>query len=232
VAIDLHKKAEKVGINLKNKGISNPPILRVGAAWDISGSARGMYYDGEMQEALNHVLGLAMAFDPTQKLDNFVFDDQHAQLPAPATPGNFTTYIEDQVLNEKEIRKWGGTCYAGVVHEMQNHYFGKHHGLLNLFHKKKKADHLPALCFLFTDGENSDHGEAREAFERATDYPVFFCLVGIGAGHSFRFLRQMESGESDCEFVNLNNLRISDDELYEKIVSPKLVNWLKLHPER
>jgi hypothetical protein len=233
MSIDLHKKAEKVGINLKKKGISNPPMLRVGAAWDISGSARNMYYDGEMQEAMNHVLGIAMAFDPTHKLDNFVFDDGHAQLDVPATPENYTTYIQDQVLNETKIKKWGSTKYAGVVHQMQDHYFGQHHSLFGFFHKKKpKSEHIPALCFLFTDGANDDddHEPAARAFERASDYPVFFCLVGIGNGGGFPFLRRLERTESDCEFVKLTDIRISDDDLYEKIVSPKLVNWLRTHP--
>ncbi len=232
MAIDLHKKVEKAGIILKKQGIGNPPVLRVGAAWDISGSARSMYYDGEMQEAMNHVLGIAMAFDPSHQLDNFVFDDKHAQLPVPATPKNFETYIHDQVLNEDKIRKWGTTCYAGVIHQMQDHYFGKHHSLLGMFHKKKeKIDHLPALCFMFTDGANNmeDHEPARRAFERAAGYPVFFCLVGIGHGGGFPFLREMESSESDCEFVNLSDIRISDEDLYNKIVSPKLIRWLQTY---
>jgi hypothetical protein len=183
-----------------------------------------------MQEAMNHVLGIAIKLDPTGKLDNFVFDDEHAQLPVPATSYNFETYIADQVLNEDKIRKWGGTCYAGVTHEMQNHYFGRRGGFLGFFQKKKsKQDYLPALCFIFTDGENSDHSEAQEAFERARDFPIFFCLVGIGP-HAFSFLKRMERQESDVEFVNLSNMRISDDELYNKIVSPKLVNWLRQHP--
>lgn len=232
MAIDLHKKAEKAGIILKKQGIINPPNMRVGAAWDISGSAQTMYYDGEMQEAMNHVLGIAMAFDPSHRLDNFVFDNRHAQLPVPATPQNYMNYINEQVLTEDKIEKWGSTRYAGVIHQMQDHYFGKHNGLLSFFHKKSKAEQTPALCFMFTDGANDydDHEPAAEAFERASAYPVFFCLVGIGHGGGFPFLREMERSESDCEFINLSNIRISDDELYAKIVSPKLVNWLKRHP--
>jgi hypothetical protein len=231
MGIDLHKRAESAGIVLKKRGVAQTPPMRVGAAWDISGSAQGMYYDGTMQTALDRVLGFAMNIDPSHRLDNFVFDDRHAQLPLPATPNNYKTYIRDQVLTEDKIRKWGSTCYAGVIHQMQDHYFGRP-GMLSrlggLFHKSDLTAKIPALAFLFTDGDNDsdDYEPAREAFERASNSPIFFCLVGIGR-HSFEFLREMEQREEDCEFVNLSNLNISDEELYQQIVSPKLVAWLK-----
>jgi hypothetical protein len=248
MSIDLHKKAERAGIILKKQGIATPPRLRVGLISDISGSMKEEYLDGHVQEAVNHVLGLAMAFDPSHTLDVFVFDDQYAQLPVPATPKNYQDYVRRQILTENEIPKWGSTEYAGVIHAFQDHYFGRderhsahwrpHHsigGMLGrMFHHNEPATpaqdpswrNIPVLGLLFTDGDNSDHRESEIAIQRSADFPIFWSLVGMGP-HGFRFLRQMDQEFDDVEFINMRNLRISDEELYSQLVSPKLTRWLK-----
>lgn len=248
MAVDLHKKAERAGIVLKKQGIASPPRLRVGLMMDISGSMRGLYNDGTVQEVVNHVLGLAMAFDPTHRLDVFVFDHKYAQLPSPATPDNFHDYVERQILTEDEIPKFGTTRYSGVIHAFQDHYFGldpKHQehrqhkpGLLGrLFHHQTGAEpqvdpslaKIPVLGLLITDGDNEDHRESEVAIRRSEDFNVFWSLVGVGE-HRFEFLRRMDREFEDSEFVDLEHLNISDEQLYAELVSPKLVQWLKGHP--
>lgn len=248
MAVDLHKKAERAGIVLKKQGIASPPRLRVGLMMDISGSMHSLYEEGIVQEVLNHVLGLAMAFDPTHKLDVFVFDDQYAQLPDPATPDNFHDYVRRKILTEDEIPKFGTTKYAGVIHAFQDHYFGhdpahqehlKHKpGLLSrLFHHGQepvvKVDpaiaKIPVLGLLITDGDNDDHRQSEIAIQRSADFPVFWSLVGVG-DQAFRFLKQIDREFDDSEFIDLEHLNISDDQLYAELVSPKLVRWLKSHP--
>jgi hypothetical protein len=250
MAVDLHKKAERAGIVLKKQGIANPPRLRVGLMMDISGSMHSLYEEGVVQEVLNHVLGLAMAFDPTHKLDVFVFDHQYAQLPDPATPDNFHDYVRRKILTEDEIPKFGTTKYAGVIHAFQDHYFGhdpahQEHlqhkpGLLSrLFHHGQepvvKIDpeiaKIPVLGLLITDGDNDDHRQSEVAIQRSADFPVFWSLVGVG-DQAFRFLKQIDREFDDSEFIDLEHLNISDDQLYAELVSPKLVRWLKSHPPR
>ncbi len=249
MAVDLHKKAERAGIVLKKQGISSPPRLRVGLMMDISGSMKHLYRNGTVQEVLNHVLGFAMTFDPTHRLDVFVFDDQHAQLPVPATPQNYHDYVNRQILTEDEIPKFGLTKYAGVMHQFQDHYFGEHpdhaehrrktHGFLGrLLHHEAPAQSsvfdaeamkLPVLGLLITDGDNDDHRQSETAIARSRPYPVFWSLVGVGE-QAFRFLRQMDREFDDAEFVDLEHLNIPDELLYAELVSPKLVRWLQQHP--
>ena len=248
MAVDLHKKAERAGIVLKKQGIASPPRLRVGLMMDISGSMRSLYEEGVVQEVLNHVLGLAMAFDPSHRLDVFVFDHQYAQLPDPATPDNFHDYVRRKILTEDEIPKFGTTKYAGVIHSFQDHYFGhdpahQEHlqhkpGLLSrLFHHGQegavKVDpniaKIPVLGLLITDGDNEDHRQSEVAIRRSADFPVFWSLVGVG-DHEFRFLKQIDREFDDSEFIDLEHLNISDEQLYSELVSPKLVRWLKGHP--
>ena len=247
MAVDLHKKAERAGIVLKKQGVANPPRLRVGLMMDISGSMRGLYSDGTVQEVLNHVLGLAMAFDPSHQLDVFVFDDQSAQLPVPATPQNYHDYVNRRILTEDEIPKFGSTKYAGVMHKFQDHYFGEHPdhrdhlehkpGLFSrLFHHDAPRPPLdpeyakiPVLGLLITDGDNEDHRPAEVAIKRSAPYPVFWSLVGVGR-HAFSFLKQMDREFPDAEFVDLEDLGLSDEALYGELVSAKLVRWLKQAP--
>ena len=89
---------------------------------------------------------------------------------------------------------------------------------------------IPVLGILITDGENSDPVTAERAITRSEDFPIFWCLVGVGH-HSFSFLKQMNRKHDDVEFVNLENLYISDEYLYSQLVSSKLTKWLKAHPE-
>ena len=247
MAVDLHKKAERAGIVLRKQGVANPPRLRVGLMMDISGSMRGLYTDGTVQEVINHVLGLAMAFDPSHRLDVFVFDDKSAQLPQPATPQNYHDYVDRQILTESEIPKFGTTKYAGVVHKFQDHYFGEHpdhrehrehaQGLFGrLFHPNAARPppdpeyaKIPVLGLLITDGDNDDHRASEIAIQRSAPYPVFWSLVGVGR-HAFGFLRQMDREFPDAEFVDLEHFNLSDEALYAELVSAKLVRWLKQHP--
>jgi hypothetical protein len=248
MAVDLHKKVERAGIVLKKQGVHVPPRLRVGLMMDISGSMRHLYLNGTVQEVLNHVLGFAMNFDPTHRLDVFVFDHKHAQLPVPATPQNYHDYVDRQILTEDEIPKFGLTKYAGVMHQFQDHYFGEHpdhtehrqkHGLLGrlLHHEKRppafdaEAMKLPVLGLLITDGDNDDHAESEVAVERSRPYPVFWSLVGVGE-QAFRFLRKIDREFDDAEFVDLEHLGIPDEALYAELVSPKLVRWLQRQPLR
>jgi hypothetical protein len=248
LSIHLHKKAERAGIALKKQGVANPPHVRVGLMMDISGSMKSLYQRGVVQEILNHVLGLAMNFDASHKLDVFVFDDKFAQLPVPATPANYHDYVKRQILTETEIPKFGTTKYAGVIHAFQDHFFGEHPehaehrakrpGFLGrLLHHERPAEvddavaSIPVLGLLITDGENEDHREAEIAIQRSAPYPVFWSLVGVGR-HDFRFLKQMNREFQDAEFVDIEHLEIPDDVLYAELVSDKLVRWLRQHPPR
>jgi hypothetical protein len=248
LAIDLHKKAERAGIVLKKQGVGITPYVRVGLMMDISGSMKSLYQRGVVQDILNHVLGLAMNFDPSHRLDVFVFDDKFAQLPVPATPTNYHDYVNRQILTETAIPKFGTTKYGEVIHAFQDHFFGEHpdhaehrvkrHGFLGrLLHHERPTEvdsalaGIPVLGLLITDGENEDHRAAEIAIQRSAPYPVFWSLVGVGR-HDFRFLKQMNREFPDAEFVDLEHLEIPDEVLYAELVSKKLVRWLSQHPPR
>lgn len=261
--VTLKKAQESAGIHLAKSGLdtSNMPNMRVGLCLDVSGSMHHDYRDGHVQDALTHLLGLAMHMDKSQKMDVFTFENDCAQCRYPATEQNYHNFIDEHIVNDNNVPKWGGTEYAGVMHLVYQHYFpdlqhlhtkdaarahvesGAHkkHGLFSgLFghhHPEPAAPapdlvappqtssiHVPTLIIFMTDGEANDEGEARMAVHAGTGLPLFWAFVGLD--HDSRFLRGL-SQESDAEFVHLaDGVRISDEQLYGNLISPKLVNWI------
>ncbi|MDA8153485.1 MAG: VWA domain-containing protein [Acidithiobacillus sp.] len=256
MAVDLHKSSEKAGIQLKKHGVdtSRLPNMRVGVCLDISGSMNEEYRDGHVQDALTHLLALAMHMDKSAKIDVFIFNHGAQQMPEPATLQNYAGYVDRYISDHVG----GGTDYAPVIHLTYQHYYpaldhlhsaasaARHvaslahhgHGLLgSLFghHKHDEppaaptvvnpADHDPVFMLFLTDGDNGDKEATRHAVHAATGLPLFWSFVGLA--HNSRFLEEL-SRETDAEFVHLEDgIRISDDDLYRQLISAKLGAWLR-----
>lgn len=256
MAVDLHKSSEKAGIQLKKHGVdtSRLPKMRVGVCLDVSGSMYNEYMDGHVQDALTHLLGMAMHMDPSQQVDVFIFDHGAKQIHTAATPSNYQDYVE-RFIHE---HVGGGTNYAPVIHLAYQHYYpaldhlhseegaARHvaslahhgHGMLGkLFgHHKHETppaapvlpnagDHDPVLMIFMTDGDCGDHNAARHAVHAAAGLPLFWTFVGLN--HDSAVLREL-AHETDAEFVLLEDgVRISDEDLYRQLITSKLANWLK-----
>jgi len=258
MAIDLHKSVEKAGIHLQKHGVDPRmlPTVRVGVCLDVSGSMRHEYTDGHVQNALTHLLALALHMDKSGRLDVFTFENEASQCREPATEQNYHDYVRRFILDDPSVDKWGGTDYAPVIHLAYQHYYPDlthlhtphaarahveslaHHGhgiLGKLFGHHHETpppppaqvnpqDHQPTLMLFLTDGECGDHSQTRHAIHAATGLPLFWAFVGLG--HDSSLLREL-AHETDAEFVNLEHIRVSDDELYSALISPKLTAWLK-----
>ncbi len=259
MSIDLHKSAEKAGIELKKKGvdIGALPNMRVGVCLDVSGSMRDEYRDGHVQDALTHLLGLAMHMDKTGKLDVFTFENEANQCREPATEDNYPNYVKRFILDDESVDKWGGTDYAPVIHLAYQHYYPslthlhtanaarQHveslahygHGLMGrLFghHKPEVAPDAPVTV------DPADHqptlmlfltdGECgdHEATRHAVHAATGLPLFWAFVGLGHESRLLKElSGETDAEFVNFEHIGVSDDVLYSVLISKKLSNWLR-----
>ncbi len=259
--IHLQKSRETAGIHLQKRGLdlSALPKVRVGVCLDASGSMDVEYRDGHVQDALTHLLGLALHM--TSSLDVFVFTEQAHQMPQPATEANYHDYIDRYVADHVG----GGTDYSPVIHKVYQHYFPglshlhsvesarehvlalahQGHGLLGkLFGHHRHdtpppapapvnpSDHDPVLMLFLTDGDcsYSDREPTRHAIHAAAGLPIFWSFVGLE--HDSDLLRQLAE-EADAEFVHLfDGVRISDDDLYRQLITPKLINWIKVQQGR
>lgn len=234
MAISLEKRAEKVGIVLAKRGITQVPAIRVGAAFDVSGSARGFYSSGVMQETSERLMGVAMKFDDNGELDVWSFSDRYAAAPV-ATKENYASYINESFMYHGGVRGtlWGGTEYGPVIEAAVEHYFPveKKSGFFGgLFGSKKDtsaATGEPAMLMLITDGANSDTAATSRILREAAGKPIYFMMVGVGPEHSFTFIDRMAQELPNVGFVNLNDLSISDDNLYEQLVSGEFATWVK-----
>lgn len=236
MSISLEKRAEKVGIVLAKRGLLAAPKTRVGVAVDVSGSARPFYRNGQMQETLDRLLAVATKFDDNGELDAWAFDNNVVVLPT-ITAEDEGTYVADKLVPAVD-GMWGGTSYAPTLEAAMKFYFGdsiasKVTGFFgSLFDKKQSTptptSNEPAMLLFITDGENNDRTDAANVLRQAAaNSPMYFNMVGIGPERQFGFLKDMADELPNVGFVSMSTLEMTDEELYERVVSQEFVDWIK-----
>ncbi|KVW39254.1 VWA domain-containing protein [Burkholderia ubonensis] len=246
--ITLEKRAAKVAIVLEKRQILKPPVVRVGAALDISGSAKALYKSGVIQETHDRILGIALKFDDNGEVDTWTFTEGFDRLPT-ATPDNYGAYITDFVLNG-DIDKWGGTQYAPVMHDIVDFFFrapeperkreAKRGFLSRLFGGADDAPappsapvsangHLPAWVLFVTDGQNpkNDRKRVRQLLAESQHYPLYWSLVGVGDPSEFGFLEEVADELPNVGFLHLESLDVSDEQIYEQLITQEFCDWVR-----
>lgn len=122
MSITLDKRAEKVGIILAKGGITKVPPVRVGLALDISGSAQGLYNSGIIQQTVDRLIPIAMKFDDNGELDMWSFSTGFDRLES-ASVSDEGSYVTEQILDNDDVNKWGGTEYGPVLEDMVGFWF-------------------------------------------------------------------------------------------------------------
>lgn len=145
MAVSLSKSHETAGIHLQKRGVDPQalPAIRVGVCLDTSGSMHGEYRDGHVQDALTHLLALAMHMDPQRRMDVFTFDDGASQCRYPITERNHQDFVREHILSDDHVSKWGGTVYGDAVHLVYRHYFPT---LPHLHDHESAREHLRGLA--------------------------------------------------------------------------------------
>jgi hypothetical protein len=230
--IDLKKKTR---IALDKRALPQPPHCRVGLCIDISGSMHNEYQDGLVQETVDRLLAIAGTFDDNGEMEVWTFNQGYSTPPV-ARAADFGSYVKKEILDNPKVDKWGGTNYAPVMNAVLDTYFRgasvvTSGGLFGLFKKTEqqspKDTHIPALCLFITDGDNSDAGEAERILRQAQKYQIYWQLIGIGNDTDFRFIKKMADDLPNAGFCHLPNLRVSDDAIYEALLTTELCDWLR-----
>ncbi len=236
MSIELTKKAEKVGILLTKKGITNAPTMRVGLAIDVSGSMdmgkTPLYSSGILQEAFNQMMGVAVKFDDNGELDVFEFNNSCRYIGT-CNPAEHANYIK------KHIRIGGGTNYGPIVESAGDFFFKgakketKSGGFLG-FGKKTivettgPVDNTPVLMIVLTDGEPSDAGQTLRLLEAHKSDNIYWHFVGINGNRgSFPTIAHLADALPNVGEVYLPRLDMSDDEIYEQLICDELVAWVR-----
>jgi hypothetical protein len=222
--VDLSKKAETFRVSLAKKDIVKAPTLRVGAAFDESTSMTDDIANGNLQSAFNQLMGVSIEFDDNGELDCLAFHHACRRLGV-ATPENFEDFVR------RRLRANGSTRYAPIVEETVSMFFESRRapGIRGLF-GGRDVDGSPALMMILTDGANDadDNGPLDRALALAQRHPVFFHFVGVGGTREkFPTIRRLAQTFPNVGEVYLPRFDMSDEQIYDQLVTDRLVGWLK-----
>ena len=118
---NLEKAVQQTRFILDKKGIDPKLKAQVAIVLDVSGSTRELFEGGDMQEAMQRTLPIAIQFDDNQELDVFTFHggmSSVTHIGDNATAANYSNYIQKKVLNDDLVSKWGGTDYSPVMWQL------------------------------------------------------------------------------------------------------------------
>lgn len=250
--IDLSKKAETIVLR---KGLGNQKA-RVALVLDASYSMEGLYKKGVVQRTAERLLALAMQFDDNGEAEVFVFGENNYEAE-PISSSNFYEYVDKEIYKKyglesstqyagviKRIAKkyypQADLSELGKSQKFLQNLQPK--GLLGRIFGKPEEDQTsldrgikstddPVFVLFITDGDNFDKDSAEKAIRAASHMGIFWQFVGVGRAN-FNFLEHLDNMDGryldNANFFQLNDLsRISDDELYERILN-EFPSWLQL----
>jgi hypothetical protein len=237
--IDLTKKATEV---VQKVGLGDQKA-KVAVAFDVSGSMSDRYRKGEVQEAVDRILALAVNFDDNRALDMFAFDTRGHSI-GEISEENFYQFINKNV----QPLVGGGTAYAPVMKMILASYGISIDGetapqpvvkkRFGFFGKKEEAPAKtenngpldePIFIIFVTDGENGDHQATEHVVREASKHGVFFKFVGIG-NERFYFLDKLDNLTGrlidNANFIKVNDIaNINEEDLYADLLK-EFPEWL------
>lgn len=241
MGISLEKRSQSVKIKLEKRNIREKITVRVGAVLDKSGSAEPFYVRGEMQELVDRLLAVAHQFDDNGEIDMWAFHNQSIPLET-ATAASYGGYVNQYIMKGAIGRSWGGTEYAPPIKDVTEFYFptsqpkeekkglfGKLFGGSETKAVVNPAADIPALVMFVTDGENSDKAKTERLLAESVDKPIYWLFIGIGHPSSFSFIEEMGEKYPHVGFVSFSDLNISDDDMYDEILSKELADFVLKH---
>lgn len=228
--IDLKKKTAK--LVLEKRGVVTPPPAEVGITIDVSGSMRDEFARGEVQQIMERALAVATHFDKDGKMDVWTFDT-NANYIGTADETQAPNFVQQKIINNNSISKWGGTCYAPVMNLIESHYFNKQvvssGGLMGFFGKKTVTEtkpDAPVFIMHITDGENNDHYEFEEKLKQWASKNLYVQIVGIGNG-DLSYVQEVAASAPNVGFCQIRDLKCSDEQMMEQMIQPEFIQWVK-----
>jgi hypothetical protein len=213
-------------INLKkDKGIDGQKA-QVVLALDYSISMDSLYRNGTVQDVVERILPLGLAFDDNGEVDFYLFHDGFRKVPENITFKNIDGYINSKVIGKYDM---GGTNYAPVINEITKDFTTKRSGLFGMSKTQVQTLEYPVYVIFITDGENFDKPATERALIDASQHGIFFQFVGIG-NSTFNFLDRLDnlSGRKldNANFFKVRDIRSAQDtELYNNLMN-EFPGWL------
>lgn len=222
----------------KSKGIEGLKA-QVILALDFSSSMDLLYRNGHVQELVERLLPLGLAFDSNGEVDFYLFHHNFIKMKENITSTNVNNYINDKVYGKYMM---GSTNYAPVIGEIlkdftvsNTHKEVKTRIIKGGFFSRNKTEQYeeivksfiplkePIYVIFITDGNNDDQYQSREIIKEAAKAGIFIQFVGIG-NQSFSFLKELDT-MTDRVIDNANFFKVSnlsektDQELYDLLLN-------------
>lgn len=246
--IDLKKK---VGVVLTKRNVPDNVKAQVGVAFDITGSMKNLYLNGTVQALAERLLAVALRFDDNGSLDAWSFCENSNELPT-VNEQNYSQYVNESLINNPKIDKWGSTNFSPVLDDIRKFYFGKSgvrtkavetetKGMFGFFKKKvtefvpekfvqagENDGSIPVYLMFVTDGDNFDEPASKAVLTAMKDQNIYLEFIGIGTGATFNFCRTAADDYDNIGFVHIKDLgRTSDEQLYEELLNEEFCTWIK-----
>jgi hypothetical protein len=205
--VDLSKVKERrdVVVNLKKDMGIPTQKAQVVLALDFSGSMSSLYSNGTVQDTVERILPLGLAFDDNGEIDFYLFENGSTKMPENITLKNLDGYIQNKIIGKYSM---GGTNYSPVLRAILNDFAAKKEGsFLGIGGKPGKMKD-PVYIIFITDGDNSDRTATEQIVREMSEQGFFIQFVGIGH-ESFSFLQKLDD-LSGRKIDNANFFKIKD----------------------
>jgi hypothetical protein len=123
--VDLMKK--KVGIILKKRQLTKV-TCEVALVLDASSSMAALYRNkeqGGVQNITERALAVAATFDDDGVMPVWVFNEEPCRAPDISENSDYENYVRDQIVDNDNVAKWGGTCYSPFIRAVLANFFEK-----------------------------------------------------------------------------------------------------------
>lgn len=244
LTLNLTKAQQSLTLCLQKKGIITPPVIDMELSMDVSGSFKQEHESGITTALMSRLVPWGLTFDPDKKLDVLTFSDgvNHVADVGPITADNYQGFVANKIINK--VPGWcHGTNYSYVIEQAlrvfgwlndqspKTGFFGKLFGKKNQETEQVKR---PAVSIIITDGDNSDKARTEKVLQESQDRgdKVYFIFLGISNNPTeFDFIDSLADRFPNVGIVKIKDLnaflKLSDDELNEKLITDEFVTWLK-----
>lgn len=208
--------AKKAQISLEKNKLTQVKA-KVAVVLDASGSMNGQYSRGRVQEVLDRLLPLAVAFDDDGELDVFAFGAKPVQL-SPATLHNYQHYVTS---DQGGWRKWNvGARINDEPKAMR----------LVMDYYRQAGDRTPVYILFVSDGGVHENRAITRLMMEASNQPFFWQFVGLG-GSNYGILEKLDDMAGrvvdNCNFFALDDLHdVSEEVLYDRLME-EFPAWLR-----
>lgn len=195
----------------KDKGIEGVKA-KVALVLDRSGSMNPLYKDGTVDQILERVLPIGLAFDDDGEVDFYIFHNTVTKMKYGINSRNYNSGIAADIHKSYST---GGTSYAPAIRQVVEDLVD--------------SDGIPVFVIFVTDGANDDVSDTKKAMREVSKKGAFFQFVGIGKA-DFPFLEKLDDLDGrmvdNASFIKAADIiKMDDKELYTKLLG-EFPQWL------